>query len=116
MYVITDLLVWSGIADAGYYHVDYFDCPKLREHYDDFYGKVLQVVNVNVLSFAYHVQALLVVFIIHVLERPRAAEWFREWWTGPRGCWTLAHASHAESNNNMGMEVDWRDMKQLVPA
>jgi hypothetical protein len=56
MYVITDQLFWSGTTAAGYHHVGYFDCPKRREHYDDFYGKVLQVVDVNALSFADHVQ------------------------------------------------------------
>ncbi len=116
IYSITDPLFWSGIAAAGYHHVVYFNCPKRREHYDDLYGKVLQVVDVNVLSFANHVQALLVVFIRDVLEQPRAAEWLREWWTGPRGLWTLEHAGHAGSNNNMGVEVDWKDMKQLVSA
>ncbi len=30
--------------------------------------------------------------------------------------WTLAHAGHAGSNNNMGVEVNWRVMKQLVHA
>jgi hypothetical protein len=54
------LLFWSGIAAAGYHHVNYFDGPKRREHYDDFYGKALKVVDVNVLFFADHVQALLV--------------------------------------------------------
>jgi hypothetical protein len=56
--------------------------PKQRKHYNNFYGKVLQVVDVNVLSFANHVQALLVVFIRSVLEQPRAAMWFCQWWTG----------------------------------
>ncbi len=49
-----------------------------------------------------------------VLEQPRAAERFRKWWTGPRGRRTLAHAGHAGSDNNMRVEVDWRDMKQSV--
>jgi hypothetical protein len=31
------------------------------------------------------------------------------------GCWTLAHAGYAGNNNNMGVEVDWRDIKTLVP-
>ncbi len=69
MYVISDLLFWSGITAAWYHHVGYFNCPKWREHYNDFYGKVLQVVDVNVLSFANHFQALLVVFIYDVLEQ-----------------------------------------------
>jgi hypothetical protein len=116
MYVITDPLFWSGVAAAGYHHVGYFDGHNRREHYDDFYGKVLQAVDVNVLSFACHVQALLVFFIRDVLEQPRAAEWFRECWTGPRGRWTLAHAGHAGSNKNMGVEVDWRGRCQCCNA
>ncbi len=98
------MLFWSGIAAAGYHHVNYFDCPEQREHYD--YGKALQVVDVNVLSFADHVQALLVDYICDILVQPRVARWFREWWTGPGGRWTLAHAGHAGCNNNMGVEVD----------
>ncbi len=70
------MLFWSGIAAAGYHHVNYFDGPKRREHYDDFYGKALKVVDVNVLSFADHVQALLVDYIRDMLAQPRAAEWF----------------------------------------
>ncbi len=34
-----------------------------------------------------------------------AVEWFCKWWTGARWNWTLAHASYAESNNNMGVEA-----------
>ena len=55
--------VVTGIAAAGYHHVNYFDEPNRRAHYDDFYGKALQVVQVNVLSFAEHVQTLLVDYI-----------------------------------------------------
>ncbi len=51
--MFSDLLILSGIAAHGYHHVNYFDCPKRLEHYDDFYGKALQVVDVNVLSFAW---------------------------------------------------------------
>jgi hypothetical protein len=75
--MFTYPLFWSGIAAAGYHHINYFDGPNRREHYNDFYGKALQVVDVNVLSFASHVQALLVVYLCYRLEQPRAAEWFR---------------------------------------
>jgi hypothetical protein len=108
------LICCSGIAAHGYHHVNYFDGPKRQEH-DYFYGKALQVMDVNVLSFASHVQALPVDYIHNRLVQPRAAELFCEWWTRPRGRWTLAHAGHAGSNNTMGVEVDWRDMKRLVP-
>jgi hypothetical protein len=53
MYIITDLLFWSGIAAAGYQHVGYLDYPKRRKHYDDFFGKVLQVVELDVLSWKF---------------------------------------------------------------
>ncbi len=54
--------------------------------------------------------------ICNELNQPRAADWFQEWWTGARGRYTLAHAEYGGNNNNMEVEVDWRDMKRLVPA
>ena len=67
------------------------------------------------LPFAVHAQALLVTYIRDVLEQPRAAEWFETWWTGDRGRYCLAHAQYGGSNSNMGVEVDWRDVKKLLP-
>ena len=32
----------------------------------------------------------------------------------PRGRYCLAHAFYGGSNNNMGVEVDWMDVKELV--
>ncbi len=113
--MFSDLLFLSGIATHGYHHVNYFNGSKLQEHYNDFFGKALQVTDVNVLSLASHVQALVVDYISNRLVQQRAAEWFCQWWTGPCGRWTLVQAGHAGSNNNMGVEVDWRDMKRLVP-
>ncbi len=69
----------------------------------------------NVLTLAYHVQAQQLDQLRDGLDQPRAAKWFREWWTGLQGSWTLAHAGYAGSNNNMGVKVDWRDIKRLVP-
>ena len=67
------------------------------------------------LPFAVHAQALLVTYIRDVLGQPRAAEWFETWWTGDRGRYCLAHAQYGGSNSNMGVEVDWRDVKKLLP-
>jgi hypothetical protein len=96
MYIITDQLLWSGIAAARYHHAGYFDCTKRREHFDDFLGKVL--------AGGFHPRRA------GAVGQPRAAEWFREWWTGQGGRWTLAHAGHAGSNNNWvdSVEVNWR--------
>ncbi len=58
------------------------------------------------------------VFIRDVLEQWSSRErptGFAKRWTGLGGRWTLAHAGHAGSNNNW-VEVNWRDMEQLVPA
>ncbi len=46
---------------------------------------------------------------------PEAADWFRTWWTGARGLYCLEYAGYAGSNNDMGVEVEWRDVKGLVP-
>ena len=68
-------------------------------------------------EFAKHAQALSVASdcIRNVLKQQRAANWLETWWTGDRGRYCLAHAGYGGSNNNMGLEVDWRDVKKLVP-
>ncbi len=76
--MFSDLLFLSGIAAHGYHHVNYFNVnyfngSKLQEHYDAFFGKALQVTDVNVLSFASHVQALVVDYISNRLVQQRAA-------------------------------------------
>jgi hypothetical protein len=45
------------------------------------------------------------------------ADWYRdkEYWTGPRGKYCLCDAGYAGSNNSMGTEVDWRNIKKQVP-
>ena len=80
---------------------------------------MLKVKDIAVLTFADLVQRLLVDYIRDVLLQPEAAEWFSTWWTGPtwaRCRYCLAHAGYGGSNNNMGVEVDWRDTKGLVPS
>jgi hypothetical protein len=71
--MFSDLLFLSGIAANGYHHVNYFNGSKLKEHYDAFFGKALQVTDVNVLSFAKHVQALVIDYISNRLVQQRAA-------------------------------------------
>ncbi len=53
-------------------------------------------------------------YIRNELKQPGAADWFQTWWTGKRGRHCLAHAGYGGSNNNMGVEVNWRDVKDLV--
>jgi hypothetical protein len=101
--MFSDLLFLSRKAAHGYHHVNYFNSPKLPEHYDDFYGKALQVVDVNMLSIASHVKALLVDYIRDRLVQPRAAERFHEWWIGPRGRWSgWTHVLHKKTNRLRG--------------
>ncbi len=47
----------------------------------------------------------------------KAADWYEEYWTGPRGKYCLCNAGYAGSNNNMGIEVDLHDIKkQVLPS
>ena len=96
--------------------MNYFKGVDAREKYDNFFAQVLKVKDIAVLTFAELAQRLLVDYIRDVLLQPEAAEWFSTWWTGARGRYCLAHASYGGSNNNMGVEVDWRDAKGLVPS
>ncbi len=96
--------------------MNHFKGVDAREKYDFFFAKVLKVKDFAVLTFADLAQRHLVDYIRDVLLQPEAAEWFSTWWTGARGRYCLAHAGYGGSNNNMGVEVDWRDAKGLVPS
>ncbi len=96
---------------AGYHHVNYFKGVDAREKYNTFFKKVLKVKDVAIATFADLDQCLLVDYIRDVLLQPEAAECFRTWWAGARDRYCLAHAGYGGSNNNMGVEVDWRDVK-----
>ncbi len=94
--------------------MNYFKGVDELEKYDNFFEKVLKVKDVVVLIFADLVQRLLVEYIRDVLLQPEAVDWFSTWWTGARGRYCLTHAGYSGSNNNMEVEVDWRDVKGLT--
>ena len=79
--------------------------------YDDFYEQVVRVKNIGIRPFADTAQQLLVSYLREDLGQPRSATWYEDTWTGENGRYSLAHAGYTGSNNNMGIEVDWRDMK-----
>jgi hypothetical protein len=56
----TVFLCFTGVASAGYHHVNYFKGVEAREKYDIFYEKMLKVKDVAILTFAEFVQRLLV--------------------------------------------------------
>ena len=101
----------TGIAAANYSHVNYFQS---RDLYDEFYGILLRIVKIAVASFAVSAQNLLIAYL-EVIDPP-AAVWYRDNWCGERGRYCLCHAGYGGSNNNMGVEVDWRDIKKLCPS
>ena len=106
----------AGIAAANTSQVQYFDEPRRRDCYDDFYEQLVRVKNIAVLPFADTAQELLVKYTRDDLDQPRAANWYEGTWTGEYGRYSYAHAKYAGSNNNMGIEVDWRDMKGECPS
>ena len=111
----------AGIAAANTSQLQYFDEPRSarrtrRDCYDDFYEQLVRVKNISVFPFAEDAQLLLVEYLRDDLDQPRAANWFLVTWTGENGHYSYAHAKYAGSNNNMGIEVDWRDMKGECPS
>ncbi len=102
----------AGVAAANCHHVHHFEDVDARDMYDLFYKETFKVKNIAILSFAKHAQTLLVDYIRNVLKQPGAANWFL---TCNRGLYCLAHAGYGDSNNNVGVEVDWRDVKDLLP-
>ena len=71
--------------------------------------------DIGVITFANRAQGLLVDYLREKYGDD-CADWFRDYWTGKRGRLCLAHARYAGSNNNMGVEVSWRDIKKLCSA
>ena len=100
----------SGIAASNYSHVKYFSS---RELYDHLYTILLRVVKIGVLSFAPVVQEQLVKRLAEL--DPKASAWYRDFWTGVRGRYCSCHAGYCGSNNNVGVEVEWRDVKKICP-
>ena len=113
MILLTPFL--AGIAAANTSHVKCLDGDDRRVKYDAFYEQLLRVKDIAYLSFSEHAQQLLVICIRANLEQPRASEWYEGHWTSDYGRYCLSHARYAWSNNNMGIEVDWRDINRLCP-
>jgi hypothetical protein len=103
--------VISGIAASNYSHVGYFPS---RAAYDDFYSIALRVVDIARTPFAEYVQQLLVQYLAAKVSGQTSA-WYDQFWTGAKGRYCLCHATHGGTNNNMGIEVDWRDIKKICP-
>ncbi len=90
--------------------VSYF---KIRAAYDDFYCILLHIVKIGVLSFASAAQDILVDYLCAI--DPEVADWYQDYWFVDHGWYCLCHVGFARSNNNMGVEVDWRNTKKLCP-
>ena len=86
-----------------------------RKAYDDFYDILVGIGDIGVITFAKRAQDLLVDYLRETYN-DECADWCRDFWTGKRGRLCLAHARYAGSNNNMGVEVSWRDIKKLCSA
>ena len=106
------LSMLTGIAAASYSHVKYF--PN-RAAYDDYYDIVVDIADIGVLSFADRAQSMLVEYLTTNYGE-NVGKWYEEFWTGSRGRMCLAHSGYAGCNNNMGVEVSWRNIKGICDA
>ena len=72
---------------------------------------MLRIVDISFLGFATRMQDLLIDHLTEISES--TGKWYRDNWTGQRGRYCLCHATHGGSNNNMGVEVGWREVKRI---
>ena len=102
----------SGIAANNRSHVKRFDTPAA---YDDYYDIVVDISDISVELFATRVQEMLVDYLrAHHGNGP--ADWYERYWSGARGRYCLVHSRYAGCNNNMGVEVGWREIKKICDA
>jgi hypothetical protein len=87
----------------------------IQDAYNEYYDFVVDICDIGVESFATRAQTLLV---DHLREHYGygIANWCKTFWTEARGRICLAHSRYAGCNNNMGIEVSWRDIKKLLPG
>jgi hypothetical protein len=105
----ADVGCMAGIAADQHSHVKQF--PAI-EAYDDYYDLIVAIGEIGVESFATRVQELLVAYLRETYgDGP--ANWCFNFWTGDRGRMCLAHARYAGCNNNMGVEVSWKNIKEI---
>ncbi len=76
----------------------------------------LRVAEIAVVSFATLVEKLLIDFLR--AKDNQSSDWYEEFWTGAssRYCLSGCHAGHCGSNNNIGVEVDWLDVRKQHPT
>ncbi len=98
----------AGIALAHHSHVKQF--PDVAA-YDDYYDIVVNTGEFAVDRFATRVQSLLMQYL-RACYGNDTANWCERFWTGDRGQYCLVHSRYAGCNNNMGVEVNWRDIKK----
>jgi hypothetical protein len=103
----------AGIPAASYKHIPYFDGN--RKAYDAFYDLQVDIGEIGVESFATMAQTMMVEYVReHYGDKP--ANWAEEYWTGERGRICICHARYSGCNNNMGVEVGFRDIKAVTPS
>ena len=80
--------------------------------YDDYYDIAVDAGEIGVEQFAKRVQTLLVQYL-RARYGSDTANWCEKYWTGDRGRYCLVHSRYGGCNNNMGVEVTWRDIKKF---
>ena len=102
----------AAIAAAQYAHLKHF--PDI-EAYGVYYDFQNDISNIGVETFATRMQELLVIYLRQTYG-DACANWAESFWTGSRGRMCLAHCRYSGCNNNMGVEVSWRLIKELCSA
>ncbi len=100
----------AGIAAEKYSHVKYF--PN-RPAYYYYYDIAVDISKFGVESFDMLGQEVLVE-CLRAKYGDKVADWCRDFWMGERGRMCLAHTRYARCNNNMGVEVSWRLIKEAI--
>ena len=107
--IAADFISLSGIAASNYSHVRHFDS---HAAYDDYYDLAVDIGDIGVEQFATRVQTMLVAYL-RAQYGDGPADWCEKYWTGDRGRYCLVHSRYAGCNNNMGVEVVWREIKKI---
>jgi hypothetical protein len=87
---------------------------KNLQKYEEWYDMVMVISTCPFETLGFNLQTLAVKWLREEGETA-AADWFQQYWTGPRnGRWMLANTSYGNVTNNNCLESWWRWMKEYT--
>ena len=83
-----------------------------EDNYTEFHKVAHRLLEAPTIAITQKLQDLIEDWLRDELEETRAADWWRDYWTGEHGNYTNATAGYVGNNKSTGIESHWRYMRR----